>query len=112
MCTKLCSYRLLDSVVSNSSGTSSVPPVTRSAMLQSMLPGLRMGVSKRTRDLLQDVLDWRLLPVDAPGGEPSMVWGATHLARLIVKLADFLNATGMKDEKMKTLLKYLNSFIE
>lgn len=65
----------------------------------------------RLRDILQNVLAWQIVPTDTPM-EPSMVWGATHLARLIVKLPDFLNASTMQDEKLKTVLKYLDSFIE
>lgn len=80
------------------------------SLLRQLLP-TNMAVSVKTRELLQDILAWQLLPDDAPV-EPSMIYGSVHLSRLIVKLPDFVNATPMSDEKMKLLIQYLDSFIE
>lgn len=80
------------------------------SLLKQMLPA-NIAVPLKTRELLQDVLAWKLLPSDAPV-EPSMIYGAVHLSRLIVKLPDFINATPMSDEKLKLLLQNLDNFIE
>lgn len=85
------------------------------SLLRQLLPK-NMAVAAKTRELLQDILAWQILPSDAPI-EPSMIFGSVHLSRLIVKLPDFvnatpMNATSMSDEKLKLLLQYLDSFIE
>lgn len=80
------------------------------SLLRQLLP-TNMAVSVKTRELLQDILAWQILPSDAPT-EPSMIYGSVHLSRLIVKLPDFVNATPMPDDKLKLLLQYLDSFIE
>lgn len=80
------------------------------SLLRQLLP-TNMAVSVKTRELLQDILGWQILPSDAPT-EPSMIYGSVHLSRLIVKLPDFVNATPMPDDKLKLLLQYLDSFIE
>lgn len=102
------------SVASHSSGHSATPQssLTYASLniLRSLLP-LGVGISTRSRDILQNVLAWQIVPSGSPT-EPSMVWGAMHLARMIVKLPDFLNATSIQDDKLKTVLKYLDSFIE
>lgn len=79
-------------------------------LLRQLLP-TNIAVPARTRELLQNVLSWQILPPDAPA-EPSMIYGAVHLSRLIVKLPEFLNATQMSDEKLKVLVPFLNSFIQ
>lgn len=79
-------------------------------LLRQLLP-TNMAVPLKTRELLQNVLSWQILPADAPI-EPSMIYGSVHLSRLIVKLPEFLNATAMSDEKMKMLVTFLNCFIE
>lgn len=80
------------------------------SLLKQMLPA-NIAVPLKTRELLQDILAWKLLPSDAPV-EPSQIYGAVHLSRLIVKLPDFINATPMPDEKLKLLLQNLDNFIE
>lgn len=79
-------------------------------LLRQLLP-TNIAVPARTRELLQNVLSWQILPPDAPA-EPSMIYGSVHLSRLIVKLPEFLNATQMSDEKLKVLVPFLNSFIQ
>ncbi|KAL9692479.1 hypothetical protein quinque_015786, partial [Culex quinquefasciatus] len=39
-----------------------------------------------------------------------MLYGPTHLARMIVKLPEFLSVTNIADEKLKLLLKFLDCF--
>lgn len=87
-----------------------VAQMTSLSLLRQLLP-MNMAVSLKTRELLQNILSWQILPSDAPV-EPSMIYGSVHLSRLIVKLPDFLNATPMSDEKMKLLIQYLDCFIE
>lgn len=80
------------------------------SLLRQLLPA-NIAVPLKTRELLQEILEWKLLPSDAPV-EPSMVYGAVHLSRLVVKLPDFVNATPMPDEKLKLLIQNLDNFIE
>lgn len=97
----------------NSSDSGAQPQVTQMnslSLLRQLLP-MNMAVSLKTRELLQDILSWQILPSDAPA-EPSMIYGSVHLSRLIVKLPEFLNATPMSDEKLKLLLQYMDCFIE
>lgn len=98
-----------DSGSTGNQGTQ-VTQMTSLNLLRQLLP-TNMAVPLKTRELLQNVLSWQILPADAPI-EPSMIYGSVHLSRLIVKLPDFLNATPMPDEKMKSLVTFLNCFIE
>lgn len=95
---------------SNSADTTQVTQMSSLSLLRQLLP-MNMAVSLRTRELLQDILTWQILPSDAPA-EPSMIYGPIHLCRLVVKLPDFVNASHMPDDKLKVLLQYLNCFIE
>lgn len=94
----------------NSSTDSVVTQMSSLGWLRQLLP-TNMTVPLKTRELLQDILAWQILPSDAPV-EPSMIFGSIHLSRLIVKLPDFVNATPMSDDKLKLLLQYLDNFIE
>lgn len=96
----------------NISESKSAPTqMTSLSLLRQLLP-TNISVSSKTRELLQDILAWQILPSDAPT-EPSMVYGAIHLSRMIVKFPDFINATSMmSDDKLKLLLQYLDCFIE
>ncbi|XP_055606810.1 protein male-specific lethal-3 [Uranotaenia lowii] len=80
------------------------------SLLKSAFPS-NITISFQTKEILEDVFSWKLLPSDAPA-EPSMIYGAVHLARLIIKLPEFLSVTTMGDEKLKLLLKFLDSFSE
>lgn len=93
-------------------GTTQPTQTSSLSLLRQLLPA-NIAVPLKTRELLQDILAWKLLPCacDAPV-EPSMIYGAVHLSRLIVKLPDFINATPMEDEKLKLLLQNLDNFIE
>uniref|UniRef100_A0AAG5CXR9 Protein male-specific lethal-3 n=1 Tax=Anopheles atroparvus TaxID=41427 RepID=A0AAG5CXR9_ANOAO len=79
-------------------------------ILRSVLPQ-NVTISREAKEVLDDVFRWRILPSNAPA-EPSMIYGAIHLARLIVKLPEFLSATAITDEKLKLLLKFLDIFAE
>ncbi|XP_037813754.1 protein male-specific lethal-3 [Lucilia sericata] len=98
----------LSSIASTSSGAStplhSNIPVSHLNYLKSLPP-----ISPQIRDFLQNVLSWRLLPTNAVPA-PAMIFGAPHLARLLVKLPEFLNASSMTDEKLKVLLQHLDTF--
>lgn len=108
------SYLRSTSATSNCSGNSTTAQSSLTSaslnMLRSLLP-LGIGISTRSRDILQNVLAWQIVPSGAPT-EPSMLWGAPQLARLIIKLPMFLNQTGMADEKLKTILNFVDTFIE
>lgn len=106
-----------ESIASNSSSAESTTTTqpTRTQMssltlLRNLLP-VNMAVTSKTRELLQNILAWQILPSGAPA-EPSMIYGSVHLSRLVVKIPDFLNAIPMPDEKLKLLLQYLDCFIE
>ncbi|CAH2054535.1 unnamed protein product, partial [Iphiclides podalirius] len=62
--------------------------------------------------LLDKVSKWQIIPREGTEHLPSRVYGAIHLARLFVKLPDFLNATQMPDFKLKLLLKHIDMFIQ
>lgn len=78
----------ISSVASTSSG-SSTPQAHQLALsniniLKSILPP-NVGITSKAKELLQNILTWQILPSDAPP-QPSMIYGAVHLARLIGKL--------------------------
>ncbi|KAJ2954804.1 hypothetical protein O0L34_g3112 [Tuta absoluta] len=62
--------------------------------------------------LLDKVTKWQLLGADQTPHLPCRTYGAIHLARLFVKLPDFLNATSMPDFKLKYVLKHIDMFIQ
>lgn len=106
-----------ESIASNSSSAESTTTsqlhmthVSSLTLLRNLLP-VNMAVTSKTRELLQNILAWQILPSGAPA-EPSMIYGSVHLSRLVVKIPDFLNAIPMPDEKLKLLLQYLDCFIE
>lgn len=74
------------SVASTSSG-SSTPQAQQHLsyssinILKNILP-LNIGIPTKAKEILQNILSWQMLPSDAPP-EPSMIYGAVHLARLI-----------------------------
>uniref|UniRef100_W8BCH8 Protein male-specific lethal-3 n=2 Tax=Ceratitis capitata TaxID=7213 RepID=W8BCH8_CERCA len=112
-----CLENCLSSIASTSSGAST--PLHSAAgasgaasginYLKSLQP-MALNIPTQTKEFLQTVLAWHLLPTDAPAA-PSMIFGAPHLARLIVKLPEFLNASSMSDEKLKVLLQHLDTFV-
>ncbi|KAG7309207.1 hypothetical protein JYU34_005133 [Plutella xylostella] len=62
--------------------------------------------------LLDKVAKWEIIPREGTEHLPCRVYGAIHLARLFVKLPDFLNATQMPDIKLKMLLKHIDMFVQ
>ncbi|XP_065092248.1 protein male-specific lethal-3 isoform X2 [Ochlerotatus camptorhynchus] len=84
------------------------PQTLAFSLLKGAFPS-NVTISYQSKEIMDDAFGWKILPSDAPA-EPSMIYGATHLARLIVKLPDFLSATTMADEKLKLLLKFLDCF--
>lgn len=105
-----------ESIASNSSSAESISTTQQMSqmssltLLRNLLP-VNMAVTSKTRELLQNILAWQILPSNAPA-EPSMIYGSVHLSRLVVKLPDFLNTIPMPEEKLKLLLQYLDCFIE
>ncbi|KPI94219.1 Male-specific lethal 3-like [Papilio xuthus] len=63
--------------------------------------------------LLEKVSKWRVIPRDESTQHlPCRIYGATHLARLFVKLPEFLNATNMAESKLKVILKNIDMFVQ
>ncbi|XP_059051729.1 protein male-specific lethal-3 isoform X2 [Achroia grisella] len=62
--------------------------------------------------LLDKVAKWQIIPREGTENLPCRVYGAIHLARLFVKLPDFLNATQMPDFKLKLILKHIDMFVQ
>ncbi|KAH8398749.1 hypothetical protein KR222_002709, partial [Zaprionus bogoriensis] len=62
------------------------------------------------RGFLWETFNWRLLSAESPP-EKSMIFGAPYLARMLVKLPEYLNASPISNEKLEDLLPHLNSFI-
>ncbi|XP_013139699.1 PREDICTED: male-specific lethal 3 homolog [Papilio polytes] len=63
--------------------------------------------------LLEKVSKWRVIPRDESTKHlPCRIYGATHLARLFVKLPEFLNATNMAESKLKIILKNIDMFVQ
>lgn len=112
-----CLENCLSSIASTSSGAST--PLHSAAAgsggtsgvnyLKSLQP-MALNIPTQTKEFLQGVLSWHLLPTNAPAA-PSMIFGAPHLARLIVKLPEFLNASSINDDKLKNLLQHLDTFV-
>ncbi|XP_058985719.1 protein male-specific lethal-3-like [Musca domestica] len=107
-----CDFTLENCLASIASTSAGAPtplncniPASGLNHLKSLAP-----ISPQIRDFLQNVLSWRIIPSNAPPG-PSMIFGAPHLARLIVKLPEFLNASTMSDEKLKIILQHLDTFV-
>lgn len=103
----------LSSVASTSSGGSTPHTCTASTNLDFIksMSSLQSAVPVKAREFLQEVFTWQILPSNAEP-EASMIYGAVHLARLIVKLPDFLNMTPMSDQKLALLVQHLDSFIK
>lgn len=86
-----CLENCLSSIASTSSGAST--PLHSAAAgsggasgvnyLKSLQP-MALNLPTQTKEFLQGVLSWHLLPTNAPAA-PSMIFGAPHLARLIGK---------------------------
>ncbi|GLV43916.1 male-specific lethal 3 [Carabus blaptoides fortunei] len=76
------------------------------------------GSSNSSSSMLVDrgsIATWSLLPEHVYNQDPPppcLIYGATHLARLLVKLPDLLYASNMADDKLKALLTHLDTFIE
>lgn len=103
----------LSSIASTSSGGSTPLQATAATSSLNYLKSLQpmtLSIPPQAKDFLQKVLSWQILPSNADPA-PSMIFGATHLARLIVKLPEFLNATTITEEKLKLLLQHLDSFV-
>lgn len=73
------------SITSNTSSGDSTPlygtQLSCITLLKNLIPA-NMAITSKTRELLQSVLSWQILPSDAPA-EPSMIYGCVHLSRLI-----------------------------
>nr|Q9NBL2.1 RecName: Full=Protein male-specific lethal-3 [Drosophila virilis]AAF88149.1 male-specific lethal-3 [Drosophila virilis] len=62
------------------------------------------------RGFLRETFSWSLLSEESPP-EKSIIFGAPHLARMLVLLPECLNASPISNEKLVDLLPHLDSFI-
>lgn len=58
-----------------------VSSVSCIGLLKELIPP-NLTITYRTRELLQNILSWEILPSDAPL-EPSLIYGSVHLMRLV-----------------------------
>lgn len=74
---------ILCSIASTSSGGSTPRSNILSGNIDftKTIPPLNSAVSLKTREFLQNVFSWQIVPSNAPV-EASMIFGAVHLARL------------------------------
>ncbi|CAH1107841.1 unnamed protein product [Psylliodes chrysocephalus] len=82
------------------------------------VPKPASSVSSSNSDItgpLSKTLSWKILPDHVYHQQPPppcLVYGATHLIRLFVKLPELLMTTTIPEEKLKVLLKYFDLLIE
>lgn len=87
------------------------PPVVAAFPSCHVTPKTEMSAN----DVALSIAPWRLLPEHVYNQEPPapcLVYGAVHLARLLVKLPDLLYATNLPVDKLKTLLHHLDLVVE
>ncbi|XP_055706331.1 protein male-specific lethal-3 [Phlebotomus papatasi] len=108
---RLRSYKLETGAEGESEGA--MPFAAAIAEILRSVQPFNASVPFRLKILLQNTLAWHLLPSNAPP-EPSMIYGAPHLARLLIKLPEFLTHSvgNMSEEKVKYLMEYLGEFLE
>ncbi|KAJ8956575.1 hypothetical protein NQ314_006702 [Rhamnusium bicolor] len=79
-------------------------------------PGSSVGSSNSDiTGPMAKTLSWRLLPEHVYSQQPPppcLVYGATHLTRLFVKLPELLMASTVPDDKLKVLLRHVDLLIE
>ncbi|KAJ1527669.1 hypothetical protein ONE63_007629 [Megalurothrips usitatus] len=109
----------LSSLASNSSPSSVAsptqpPPVSQSGPSASSPSKTQEIMSPQSNAVLSQIMSWRLvppLPNEEPQPLPSLVYGATHLARLFVRLPDLLYTGTMPSNKLKVLTSHLETFM-
>ncbi|KAJ8920482.1 hypothetical protein NQ315_005351 [Exocentrus adspersus] len=98
---------------SQSNGNVSPPNGNSTA---SAKPGSSVGSSNSDiTGPMAKTLSWRLLPEHVHSQQPPppcLVYGATHLTRLFVKLPELLMATNITEDKLKVLLRNIDLLIE
>ena len=71
--------------------------------------------SSKAHAVLEDVLNWRLVPdtlyLETPA-PASLVYGGVHLARLLVKIPDILSKMRLSSKNAKKIVKYLEFLTE
>ncbi|XP_018332249.1 male-specific lethal 3 homolog [Agrilus planipennis] len=73
------------------------------------------NVEQEVPTAIAKIVNWKILPDHVYSQQPpppSLVYGATHLLRLFVKLPELLNSSSMADNKLKVLLRHLDDFID
>ncbi|XP_054270346.1 male-specific lethal 3 homolog [Macrosteles quadrilineatus] len=88
---------------------------TCSGASTSWMAGSGRVQSPRHSALYTQIQEWKIVPstlYSVQPSPPSLIYGATHLARLFVKLPELLQATNMPDEKLETVLEYFGYFLK
>ncbi|KAK3912091.1 Male-specific lethal 3-like protein [Frankliniella fusca] len=71
-------------------------------------------MSPQSNAILSQVMTWHLVPTSSSNESPplpSLIYGATHLARLFVRLPDLLYTGNMPSSKLKVLTSHLETFM-
>lgn len=89
-----------------------VPGVPRGAPAHSDKPAEPGMCRGPVATLLDKVAKWNIVPKEGTEHFPCNIYGAVHLARLFVKLPDFLNAINMPDTKLKLLIRHIDMFVQ
>ncbi|KAF4530531.1 hypothetical protein B566_EDAN016030 [Ephemera danica] len=98
---------------SHNSDPGSATRSTRGAAATPSTSAGHQGVLKR-KQILEEIMDWRIVPEEfLQANDPTMsqLYGAVHLARLMVKLPAFLLRTSLKKVQVPTIKKHLNLFV-
>ncbi|XP_034249019.1 protein male-specific lethal-3 [Thrips palmi] len=109
----------ISSLASNSSQSSIASPLAAPAVSQtgpsnSSPPKMPDMISPQNNAILSQVMTWRLVPSSTNEDSPilpSLIYGATHLARLFVRLPDLLYTGNMPSSKLKVLTSHLETFM-
>ena len=71
--------------------------------------------SSKAHAVLEQVLDWKLVPdtlyLESPA-PPSLIYGGIHLARLLVKIPDIIAKMRFSSKNAKKIIKYLELLTE
>lgn len=112
-------HSAISSVASSSPQSSIASPVPAPAVSQSgpsnsSPPKMPDIIPPQNNAILSQVMTWHLVPPSTNEDTPilpSLLYGATHLARLFVRLPDLLYTGNMPSSKLKVLTSHLETFM-
>lgn len=111
-----CSISSLPSSSSQSPAASpSAPPNSVQSVPTGTSPPKTSDImTPQSNAILTQVMTWHLVPASSSNEAPSLpslIYGATHLARLFVRLPDLLYTGNMPSSKLKVLTSHLETFM-